>query len=173
MKKLFQPAARFPLILGVAAVLALTAGIGVATGTIPTSNGTINACQAKINGFRYVRLLDNGESCHGAEKALSWNQKGPKGDTGPRGPAGSGGSGLGKLTPRSGGAIIPVGVGRVVANCNPGEQALSPGYNILGKTESVVVMSLLRDDTGVGYSADVQNRSDSPKGVTLTVLCTS
>src|SRR5919204_2642690 len=119
MKRLFQPAARFPLILGVAAMLALTAGIGVATGTIPTSTGTINACQAKINGFRYVRLLDNGESCHGAEKALSWNQKGPKGDPGPQGPKGPAGSGGGftHVVQRTTFGTVAPGVSAAFASC--------------------------------------------------------
>jgi hypothetical protein len=163
MKKLFQPAARFPLILGVAAVLALTAGIGVATGTIPTSNGTINACQAKVNGFRYVRLLDNGESCHGAEKALSWNQKGPKGDPG----------GASNMNVRPTEATIAANDdGSVIAACHPGEKAAGAGYSF-PDSNSLEIRTLFPSNAGDKWLLRVVNHSSIPAPVVLAVTCLS
>src|SRR5687767_4735185 len=93
--------------VALAAVLALTAGIGAASGAIPSSSdATISGCHAKLGGVRYLRLIDAqaGEACKGLEKTLTWNQTGPKGDTGPQGPKGDkgepGAPGTGSLVTR-------------------------------------------------------------------------
>jgi hypothetical protein len=69
-----------------AAVLVLAAGIGVASAGIPSSGGKIFGCYAKQGGA--LRVVSAGKKCKKDEKALFWNQQGPKGD---QGPAGSGG----------------------------------------------------------------------------------
>jgi hypothetical protein len=71
-----------------AAVIALSAGIGVATGAIPSADGKIRACFAKDNGR--LRVIDKagGQKCKSSEKALVWNQRGPSGRQGVAGPPG-------------------------------------------------------------------------------------
>lgn len=83
--------------VALAAVIALSAGIGVATGAIPSADGKIRACFAKDNGR--LRVIDKaaGQKCKASEKALAWNQRGPSGrqglpgQAGPAGPAGPAG----------------------------------------------------------------------------------
>jgi hypothetical protein len=77
MRKLAQ--ARLPVwvVVALAAVLALTAGIGVATGAIPASEGTISACYSKANGDLRVIDSEAGETCKSSENELSWNQGTP------------------------------------------------------------------------------------------------
>ena len=70
------------LALALAAVLALTAGLGVASGAIPSSSGKIYGCFAKSDGE--LRVIDKAkqQKCKSTEQALNWNQQGPKGDPG-------------------------------------------------------------------------------------------
>jgi hypothetical protein len=76
-----------------AAVLVLAAGIGVASAGIPSGGGKISGCYAKKTGA--LRVVSDGKKCKKNEKALFWNQKGPKGDVGPQGPKGSSGGSTG------------------------------------------------------------------------------
>jgi hypothetical protein len=69
-----------------AAVLVLAAGIGVASAGIPSSGGKIFGCYAKKGGA--LRVVAAGKKCKENEKALFWNQQGPKGDAGPTGSGG-------------------------------------------------------------------------------------
>jgi hypothetical protein len=68
------------------------AASGIASATIPASDGTLRACYAKTGGLLHakgdLRLIDEGEACRAHERAIGWNQKGPKGDPGPQGPPG-------------------------------------------------------------------------------------
>lgn len=79
---------------------------GVAYAAIPSGDGTISGCHAKVAGVRYLRLIDTqaGETCKSSEQLLRWNQTGPKGDPGPAGPKGDKGdpgpSGVGAVAPR-------------------------------------------------------------------------
>jgi hypothetical protein len=63
-------------------VLALSVGIGVSSGAIPSPGGKIDGCFAKTGGA--LRLIDKAkqQACTGAEQAISWNQKGPQGPPG-------------------------------------------------------------------------------------------
>lgn len=82
---------RRAVVLGV--MLAVAAGVGVATGAIPDSGGTINGCYTKTGGI--VRVVDtekNQRCISSAENPISWSQRGPKGDTGPQGDAGPAGT---------------------------------------------------------------------------------
>ena len=74
--------------LALAAVIALSAGIGVATGAIPSADGKIRACFAKDGGR--LRVIDKaaGQKCKSSEKGLVWNEQGPRGRPGFPGPAG-------------------------------------------------------------------------------------
>ena len=64
---------------------ALGAGAVIASGAIPATDGTINACYSR-QGF--LRAVDAAADCRRNETFVSWNQKGLKGDTGAQGDAG-------------------------------------------------------------------------------------
>jgi hypothetical protein len=68
-----------------ATVLAAVGGVSVATGAIPGTGGTIDAC---YDGTGSLKVIDKaaGQACSTKTKPLSWNQQGVKGDTGPQGP---------------------------------------------------------------------------------------
>jgi len=70
-----------------ATVLAAVGGVSVATGAIPGTGGTIDAC---YDGSGNLKVIDKaaGQACSTKTKPLSWNQQGVKGDTGPQGPKG-------------------------------------------------------------------------------------
>src|SRR3954447_12557118 len=89
MSRIIKPA----LVLG--AVVALTASIGVATGAIPSSNGTLQTCVGKFGGSLRVIDKDAGQSCVSTfETPVAINQQGPKGEPGEAGaPGKDGGTG--------------------------------------------------------------------------------
>jgi uncharacterized membrane protein len=60
--------------LALAAVLALSAAIGVASGAIPASDGMITACYSKANGDLRVVDSEAGQTCKASENELSWKQ---------------------------------------------------------------------------------------------------
>lgn len=70
-----------------ATALAAVGVVSVATGAIPGSDGTIDAC---YDGSGNLRVIDKaaGQVCNSKSKPLSWNQQGDTGDTGPQGPKG-------------------------------------------------------------------------------------
>lgn len=70
-----------------AAALAAVGAVSVASGAIPGSGGTIDAC---YNAVGELRVIDKeaGKACANRWTPLSWNQQGVKGDTGPQGPQG-------------------------------------------------------------------------------------
>jgi hypothetical protein len=74
-----------------ASAVAAVGVASVATGTIPSGNGVINACYATGDGQLRVVDREAGETCPKNFTPLEWNQKGIKGDpgtTGPQGPQG-------------------------------------------------------------------------------------
>jgi hypothetical protein len=87
MRKLLRRA----LVLGV--VLAVAGGVGVATGAIPDSGGTINGCYTKVGGILRVVDTDKNQKCiSSVENPISWGQRGPQGDPGPQGDTGPAGT---------------------------------------------------------------------------------
>lgn len=80
---------RTAAVVGAAAVL--TAGAGIAYGSIPDGQGVIHGCYQTQGG--QLRVIDTGKGalCTQFETALNWNQtgpQGPKGPTGAKGPQG-------------------------------------------------------------------------------------
>lgn len=83
------------LAITAAAVLGVSAAVGVATAAVPGGDGAIKGCYATSNGLLGLtytkgdtRIVDETEVCRSYEKAISWSQKGPKGDTGATGATG-------------------------------------------------------------------------------------
>jgi hypothetical protein len=80
-------------VLALGGLLAV-AGVGVASGAIPSSSdGVIHGCYQKpglLANPGAVRVIDAeaGQTCRSNETAFQWNSKGPKGDPGPQGPSG-------------------------------------------------------------------------------------
>ena len=68
------------ILIGMIVVIAM-ATIGVAWATIPSKDGTINACYGKYTGV--VRIVDSStDRCQKWETPISWNQAGPSGPKG-------------------------------------------------------------------------------------------
>ena len=68
--------------------------VGVGYASIPGGDGVIHGCfNTQSNPAGAVRVIDTavGAKCAKNEKALDWNQRGPKGDKGDTGPVGPGG----------------------------------------------------------------------------------
>ena len=77
--------------IAVIALLGTLAAVGAGYGAIPSPDGVIHSCyNANSNPSGQLRVIDAdaGAKCAKNEKALDFNQKGPKGDTGPQGPPG-------------------------------------------------------------------------------------
>jgi lamin tail-like protein len=79
----------------VALAIAAVALAGAAFAAIPDGNGVIHACR-KLDGGA-LRAVAKASACRSGERALAWNQQGPRGATGsagaqgPAGPAGPAG----------------------------------------------------------------------------------
>jgi hypothetical protein len=168
-------------VLALAAVLALSAGVGVATGAIPsTSDGTISACQAKIGGVRYLRPIDKqaSESCKASEKAVNWNQKGPKGDPGPqglKGATGPAGSGQGKVRFVLASETIAAGhFGQVDAKCAAGEHVSGGGFalGLLGDEDLRVATSNADPDANK-WVVEAENNTNQAQDVIAQAVCAS
>jgi hypothetical protein len=159
---------KIKLAIALGAVLAVTAGIGVATGAIPSSDGKINACQAKVSGFRYLRLLDSGESCRGGEKPLSWNQKGPAGPPGPAGPKGSGGA---KFTLRQSIEISEPGTHDLRSSCKAGEKVTGGAAFANASDLDVTVIGTSVDAGLTAFEATVRNNTGQNQDVGVEAIC--
>jgi hypothetical protein len=75
----------------VIALLGVLAAVGVGYAAIPSAHGVIHSCyNASGNPSGTLRVIDveAGAKCSKNERALNFNQRGPKGDTGPQGPQG-------------------------------------------------------------------------------------
>jgi hypothetical protein len=112
---------------------------GVASGSVPNSNGQITACVAKRGGA--MRIVDTSKKgrtghCSRTERKLTWNQKGPQGIPGAAGSPGAPGAPgathavvrFATFTSDAGGQS-----GFVDVICNPGEVAVGGG---IGWTQS-------------------------------------
>jgi hypothetical protein len=80
--------------VAVIAAIGVLAAVGVGYAAIPSADGVIHGCyNAGANPSGTLRIIDAeaGGKCGKNEKALDFNQKGPKGDTGARGPEGPAG----------------------------------------------------------------------------------
>src|SRR4051794_34341723 len=76
----------------VIAVLAVTAGVALATDAVESvvgADGTMQGCYAKANG--QLRLVSSAVECRPSELAVSWSHTGPQGDAGAQGPQGPAG----------------------------------------------------------------------------------
>ena len=74
--------------IAVMALLGVLAAVGVGYAAIPSADGVIHSCyNAGSNPSGQLRVIDQevGAKCSKNEKALAFNQKGPKGDIGPQG----------------------------------------------------------------------------------------
>jgi hypothetical protein len=156
------------LVLAVAAGMALSAGLGVASGAIPSSDGKINACQAKVGGFRYLRLLDNGESCRGGEKPLSWNQRGPKGDPGPAGPKSTGDT---RFTFRQADFNSSPGTESFGTSCKAGEKATGGAAFIAADPPDAAVIATSVSEDLHHWEATVRNDTGQTQNVVVQVIC--
>jgi hypothetical protein len=184
VKRIVRGASR-PIRTAVAltALLALTAGIGVASGAIPSSSdATISGCHAKLGGVRYMRLIDAqaGEACKGSETKLTWNQKGLKGDPGPQGPKGDKGEpGTGALVTRDRITTVDVAAGAtraIAVKCLAGEQATGGGFTVLAGSPDVVLTSSQPGTFGqdlVGWNVQVTNRSSQAHLVNAIAICSA
>src|SRR5215208_7819537 len=77
--------------IAVIATLGVLAAVGAGYAAIPSADGVIHSCyNASSNPSGQLRVIDAeaGAKCAKNEKALDFNQKGPKGDAGPQGPQG-------------------------------------------------------------------------------------
>lgn len=66
-----------------ALVLVLAGGAATAVGMRAASDGVVHSCVTKRTGE--PRIVDSGGRCGKGERALSWNQKGPRGPRGVQG----------------------------------------------------------------------------------------
>lgn len=125
-----------------AAAAAILVGSGVAYAAIPSGDGTIKGCYATTNGLLLgvphskgdTRIVDADEACRSYERAIAWNQQGPKGDTGAAGAT--------RLSVQLGDTVegSDPRFGTVRARCPEGERATGGGYIDVSGT-SVVNMS--------------------------------
>ena len=77
------------------AVLGVLAAVGIGYAAIPSSDGVIHGClNTSSNPSGALRVIDTdaGAKCAKNEKALNFNQQGPKGDPGAPGPKGDQGA---------------------------------------------------------------------------------
>jgi hypothetical protein len=111
LMKPFPRSKRLFVVVGAIAGTALVGGIVYAT--IPDASGVIHGC---VGGGGKLRTIDTdaGETCHGGETPLNWNQQGPQGIQGPQGLQG----------PQ--GAQGPAGVNQVFMNRNFQQVPLAP-----------------------------------------------
>src|SRR5262245_47061890 len=79
---------RTRIIVAIGVLAGLLVIAGVATASIPDSDGTVHACVKKTGG--QVRAIDPsaGQTCNANENALSWNRTGLDGTKGSPGPPG-------------------------------------------------------------------------------------
>lgn len=106
---------------------ALGAGGALAVAAIPSADGVISACYANEDGS--LRIVQDDSECDSeAEKAISWNQQGPRGAQGIPGPAGAQGAAGAAGASGSPGSAGPAGpAGPSGASGAPNAGSLSGG----------------------------------------------
>jgi hypothetical protein len=155
-----------PAVLGFAATLAVAAGVGVASGAIPSSDGKIDGCFDKDNGR--LRVIDKAkqQTCKTSEHALAWNQKGPKGDRGA--------PGLGTLKLRIASRPIAAGqTGQIDASCQPGERATGGGFLLLEDDPDIHVVTSGPDLDLTKWVVEIVNGTARTQDVISQVVCAS
>jgi hypothetical protein len=160
-------------VLALGGLLAV-AGVGVASGAIPTSSdGVIHGCYQKpglLANPGAVRVIDAeaGQTCRSNETAFQWNSKGPKGDPGPRGPSGVV-SGREIVT----GSASAVGTDNVIAraNCPAGKLPLTGGANI--SDGAAFARLTMTEPDGIGWRAQAVEviQTDVEWTLTVKVVC--
>jgi len=130
--------------IGVLAAAGVFAAVGVAWGSIPSSDGVIHACYATNGGS--VKIIDTAKDkgCSGGWTPITWNQTGPvgpKGDPGTPGAKGDPGTPGAKGDPGTPGAKGdpgPAGTARAYGSINPAG----------GVSRSKGIVSVSHPDTG-------------------------
>jgi hypothetical protein len=137
-----------------AALAALAASVGVATATIPGSDGAISGCYNKTDGT--LRVIDPaGQHCKATESPLTWNLSGPQGLPGPQGPQGPQGApgpqgAQGSLATEIRSQAVDVvnnSASSFSVSCPTGKHAISAGYT----TDSDQVQSVDMSPGLTGY----------------------
>ncbi len=77
--------------LGVALAAAL-ATTGIAYAANPAPSNVISGCYGKSTGYLRVLNVRAGKNCNPSEKAIQWDQSGPRGPAGPPGATGAAGT---------------------------------------------------------------------------------
>jgi hypothetical protein len=149
------------LALMLTVVFALSAGIGVATGAIPASDGTISACYSKLNGA--LRVIDRAarQTCKSSETPLSWKQ-------GTSAPA----------VRVSTISLSPGATTRAAAHCPSGQHATGGGFTsaIFDPRDDVVVKDsepVTFAGQPVGWSATFTNDSTADEDANAIAICLS
>jgi hypothetical protein len=144
-------------------IAALVVGIlgaigGVAYATIPDEDGVIHGCRNKASGL--LRVINSAtESCTSSERALNWNQQGPKGDPG----------GLNVYFNRNT-DVLPAGTVRGYrAQCADGDRAIGGGYD----SDSTEVTAFRSDVDLVNpaYVLGLNNRGAGAATIQFTAYC--
>jgi hypothetical protein len=183
---------RFRLpVLALGGLLAV-AGVGVASGSIPSSSdGVIHGCYQKpglLANPGAVRVIDEeaGDTCRNDETAFQWNSKGVKGDTGPEGPRGKTGP-EGPAGPQGPSGVVSgrqtVTFTRTVAGsgnnaiatavCPAGKAALTGGARV-GEGPSLARLTMsepLGSNAWRGQAIEVGGLSDLTWTLVVTVVC--
>jgi type VI secretion system secreted protein Hcp len=134
---------------------ALGAGAVFASGAIPGSDGTINACYLPSGS---VRVVDSASDCKSSETFISWNQKGPKGDTGPQGIPGEQGKQGDKGETGAQGIQGPQGVQGPAGPAGPAGASGAGGSSVTPGPDSDVFLKL---DGIAGESTDADHKNES------------
>jgi hypothetical protein len=114
-----------------ATALAAAGVVSVATGAIPSGDGTIHACYG--NGDGSLRVVDEGKTCPRNFNPISWSEQGPQGPQGPQGQQGEPGPqgqdvGDAEIYRRFNTETTTSNRVILTVSCDPGDVALSGGY---------------------------------------------
>jgi hypothetical protein len=147
-----------------AVVVASAAAVGLAWATIPSNDGTINACYGNLTGF--VRIIDSAsDKCRPWETPISWNQ------TGPAGPPGKG------LVTMAWSDWVSVPAGEIrfaSAVCPRGSVALGSAYHAEKWEDKVVVSEsdpIGHPDGRSGWYLKVVNLGGTDANFIMRAIC--
>jgi hypothetical protein len=170
-----------------ASALAAIGVASVATGAIPSGNGTIYACYGTGDGS--VRLVEEGQSCPRNFNPITWSQQGPqglkgdkgdKGDQGPQGPPGKDGQNAGAAdlviysVRNDSASPIPPHTGILASvSCREGDRVLSGGFYAGLNPETNVIASWPSslDDNARSWFVTAHNPTSNPASVEPWALC--
>ena len=110
----------------------------MAVGTVPDSNGVINACLAVTNGAPIttganVTVIDPsaGQSCAPAQQSIAWNVTGPQGAPGQNGSQGAPGQNGSQGAPGQNGSQGPPGQSGTLTLGSPTVKTSAPGIGLV------------------------------------------